>query len=77
MLWQNLYVDAELRRMEREKGAREIDFRAEWYAGQPAVRPLRSAVRWMGDRLVGAGERLRNWGAVGAGVGNRQSGVAG
>ncbi len=65
--WNNLYIDEELRRLEREHPSWETQHRIAWFldqSRQPRRARPRTVVRWLGDRLVAAGERLRAWSAV-------------
>ncbi len=56
------YVAAELRRIERERDQSPSSmtrWRKEWE--QHAISPRRALAAWLGDRLIGLGERLQSW----------------
>jgi len=57
-----LYVDDELRRIEqeRERSPRSaLRWRLEWLA--LTNHPRRPVLAWLGNRLIGLGERLQSW----------------
>jgi hypothetical protein len=56
------YVNEELRRMEHardESPSGALYWRLEWLALKHP--PRRPVLAWLGDRLVGMGERLQDW----------------
>jgi hypothetical protein len=61
------YVNEELRRIERtrdESPRGALRWRLEWLAlSSPSRRPV---LAWLGDRLVGLGERLQTWAGTSA-----------
>ncbi len=61
-----VYVEEELRRLERESPPKSAYYRRRWREehDQARVSPPRETARWLGDRLVDAGERLRQWAAA-------------
>ncbi len=72
----NLYVDEELRRLERERPSKEAEHRLAWLLSEvrAPTRRRRAAARWLGDRLVAAGERLCSWSAIEMGSPGRPAG---
>lgn len=62
----NLYVDEEVRRLERERPTHAERHRRAWLLGEARTRARRHriAARWLGDGLVAAGEWLRSWSAI-------------
>ncbi len=62
MNFNEIYVAHELRRIEREWEecpASMTRWRQEWE--QYAIPPRRALAAWLGDRLIGLGERLQSW----------------
>ncbi len=56
------YVDEELRRIERARDdspQNPLRWRREWLLLN--TQPRRPAVAWLGERLIGLGERLQSW----------------
>jgi hypothetical protein len=64
------YVESTLRRWARERHHPIDRHRTQWLAWQREERRtrIRGWLRWLGDRLVAAGERLRRWGEPPAGT---------
>ncbi|HVC30753.1 MAG TPA: hypothetical protein VND24_06170 [Steroidobacteraceae bacterium] len=59
----NLYVESEIRRLEQAHPSKPAFYREQWtrdHAAQASAE-RRALARWAGDRLIGAGERLRSW----------------
>ena len=53
------YVHDELRRLRPSQPTREMLHREEWLRDRPST--ARTAARWLGERLVGAGFWLQSW----------------
>jgi hypothetical protein len=61
----NIYAEDEIRRLERQRPSKQAFYREQWLRERSREDRAehRALVHWAGDRLVGAGERLRAWSA--------------